>query len=151
VLAALSRCDVAHFACHAVSNLESPLKSSFLLAHDEQLDLGAILANVGGRRRLAVLSACETGVPGAKLPDENVSLATGFIRAGTAAVVASSWSVFDASAAILMQDFYRLWRSAGREPSAALREAQLLLREGRVGPSDYTHPIHWAAFRYVGA
>jgi tetratricopeptide (TPR) repeat protein len=151
VMTALSQCDVAHFACHAASSLDHPLDSFFLLANDETLDLGAILANVGGRRRLAVLAACETAVLGVKIPNENVSLATGLIRAGTTAVVASSWSVFDTSASILMQDFYRLWRGTGREPADALRQAQLRLREGRMGLSDFTHPIHWAAFRYVGA
>ena len=79
--------------------------------------------------RLAALSACETGIPGTKLPDEVVGLPTGWLQAGVAGVVASLWSVNDLSTAMLMERFYRLWREDGLAPALALRQAQLWLRD----------------------
>ena len=60
--------------------------------------------------RLAVLSACETALPGTGLPDEVVALPTGLLQAGVAGVIASQWAVPDLGTAILMAEFYRRWR-----------------------------------------
>jgi CHAT domain-containing protein len=79
--------------------------------------------------RLAVLSACETGVPGTELPDEVISLPTGLAQAGIAGVVASLWSVSDLSTMMLMARFYELWKAEGVEPPAALRRAQCWVRD----------------------
>ena len=68
--------------------------------------------------RLAVLSACETALPGTELPDEVVALPTGLLQAGVAGVVASQWSVPDRATAMLMAEFYRRW-SLGEVPVAA--------------------------------
>jgi CHAT domain-containing protein len=121
--------------------------------------------------RLAVLSACETGLPGAKLPEEAVSLPSGLIQAGVAGVVGSLWAVSDVSTALLMARFYDLWRKEGLEPPEALRQAQIWLRDStnaekeaffrhalpelgatrRFQDLDFAHPFYWAAFSYVGA
>jgi len=45
--------------------------------------------------RLAVLSACETGLVGIDLPDEALALPTGLLQAGVASIVASQWIVPD--------------------------------------------------------
>jgi CHAT domain-containing protein len=76
-----------------------------------------------------VLSACETGIVGTNLPDEVIAMPTAFARAGFAGVVASLWSVADASTAMLMERFYRLWREDGMSPASALRKAQRWLRD----------------------
>ena len=62
-------------------------------------------------------------------------------------VVASLWSVPDATTAQLMEDFYVLWRRPEQlaRPSDALRRAQLALRD-----SGRAHPYYWAAFAYNG-
>ena len=79
--------------------------------------------------RLATLSACETGIVGADLPDEVVSLPSALLQAGFCGVAASLWSVADISTAMLMAHFYRSWRENGRSPAGSLRAAQRWLRD----------------------
>jgi CHAT domain-containing protein len=83
---------------------------------------------------LAVLSACDSGLGelgGAAGGEGIFGLQRAFHLAGTRDVVASLWKVDDQAAAALMTLFYhQLWHE-GREPLAALREAQLRL---------YLHP-----------
>jgi CHAT domain-containing protein len=72
-------------------------------------------------------------------------------------VLASLWSVSDASTAELMRRFYGHLR-AGLAKDQALRAAQLeLLRgpvevteNGRTVKRDVSHPFHWAAFEVIG-
>ena len=73
----LSGFSVLHFSCHGMAGFAQPLEGGLLLAHDERLTLREVLALRLRDARLALLSACETGVPGLELPDEVVSLPTG--------------------------------------------------------------------------
>jgi CHAT domain-containing protein len=96
--------------------------------------------------RLAVLSACETGL-GHQTGGEAVrNLQLAFHVAGCPDVVASLWQVDDQATAVLMGKFYyELWVK-GRPPLEALRQAQLLvylrpdlvaeLSAARAGPPD---------------
>lgn len=130
VSAALRRADVAHLACHGKVNLSAPLESHLLLAGTGRLRLGDLPA-LRLRLRLAVLSACETLVPGTDLPDEVVSLPTGLLQAGVAGVLASLWEVEDVATAMLMTEFYRLWRHQEHPvpPPRALAGAQVWMRD----------------------
>jgi CHAT domain-containing protein len=77
--------------------------------------------------KLAVLSACETGLGLVGGGEGVFGLQRAFHLAGAHNVVASLWKVDDQATAALMALFYtRLWRE-GKRPIAALREAQLLL------------------------
>ncbi|MCP4697911.1 MAG: CHAT domain-containing protein [Gammaproteobacteria bacterium] len=125
VLEALPRCQMLHFSCHGHSDLEHPLRSSLLMANGEQLSLLDFL-NTRLHARLAVLSACETGLPGTQLPDEAVSLAAGLLQAGVAGVVSSLWSVSDISTFLLMNHFYQCLGEIS--PAESLRRAQQWLR-----------------------
>nr|WP_290225481.1 CHAT domain-containing protein [Trichocoleus desertorum] len=121
-----------HFSCHGTANLTDPLNSGLLMS-DGLLTLRDIfvlnLADQGGLR-LAILSACETGLSGIKNADEAVSLPTGLLQAGVAAVIASLWSVSDLSTMLLLTKFYDLWRSEKPlPPDQALRQAQIWLRD----------------------
>jgi CHAT domain-containing protein len=166
---------VLHFACHGSAGFNQPLEGGLLMAHDEILTLREILDLRLDNARLAVLSACETGIPGTELPDEVISLPTGLAQAGVAGVVASLWSVSDLSTMMLMARFYDLWKGQGLEPAEALRRAQLWVRdtsngekraylEAKLGEdlpdspawsrpeeNDFSHPFYWAAFTYTGA
>jgi CHAT domain-containing protein len=77
--------------------------------------------------RLAVLSACETSLPGTGLPDEVVALPTGLLQAGVAGVIASQWAVPDFATAVLMTEFHG--RATGSRPAVALRDAQRWMRD----------------------
>ncbi len=129
VLQALPGFPVLHFACHANASLGNPLASGLLMANDEMLTVRDLLDQRMGGARLAVLSACETAVPGVELLDEQVGLPSGLLQAGIAGVVASLWAVADLSTMLLMRRFYEAWRVDGLDPAAALRCAQHWLRD----------------------
>jgi CHAT domain-containing protein len=129
VRARLQDYSVLHFSCHGLAGFARPLEGGLVMAHNETLTLGDVLALRLENARLAVLSACETGVPGTQLPDEVVSLPAGLAQAGVAGVVASLWSVSDLSTMMLMARFYALWKRENPEPAEALRQAQLWVRD----------------------
>jgi CHAT domain-containing protein len=129
VLDAIPQAEVSHFSCHGANNWQNPLESGLLMAHNEMLTVQDLFNLELEGARLAVLSACETGIIGTDLPDEVVAMPMAFARAGFAGVVASLWSVADVSTAMLMERFYRLWREDGMSPASALREAQRWLRD----------------------
>ncbi|MFF5310835.1 CHAT domain-containing protein [Streptomyces massasporeus] len=174
---ALGDYPVLHFACHGFAKVDQPLASGLLLAGDEPLTLRDLLRGSPLDARLAVLSACETAVPGVDLPDEVVSLPTGLLQAGAAGVVGSLWAVSDLSTMMLMARFYALWRSDGLDPPEALRRAQQWVRDTPNGAKRdmcpgigelsgdhvpagakplweqaraHRSPSCWAAFVYVG-
>jgi CHAT domain-containing protein/tetratricopeptide (TPR) repeat protein len=124
-------CDhaVFHFSCHGMAGFARPLEGGLVMAHDKKLALHEMLAMRLENARLAVLSACETGIPGTELPDEVISLPTGLAQAGVAGVVASLWSVSDVSTALLFSRFYDAWRREGKDLVQALCAAQQWLRD----------------------
>jgi CHAT domain-containing protein len=123
-----------HFSCHGSFNWGAPLDSSLILAHDEPLTLSEVISELDLRSaRLVTLSACETGISDIRQsPDEYISLPAGFLQAGAPAIVSSLWAVDDRSTALLMERFYRNHLECGLTYSAALREAQLWLRDATV-------------------
>ncbi len=144
-----------HASCHGVADTGDPLRSGLELAGGERLTLGRLARASTGHLTLAVLSACQTAVADPELPDEELSLAAGFLSTGCGAVVASAWPVADQATAALMTHFYRAWRGDGRPPAEALRAAQLRLAEtgedadGTPVPA-WREPYYWAGFRYLG-
>jgi CHAT domain-containing protein len=132
VVDALPAVEVAHFACHGFSDATAPLQSGIVLANDERLTVADLFALDMSRARLVTLSACETGTIGTKLPDEVMSLAEAFARAGFAGIAASLWPVADRATAMLFARFYERLRpepqAVALEPLDALRDAQMWLR-----------------------
>ncbi|OQX05442.1 MAG: hypothetical protein BWK80_52155 [Desulfobacteraceae bacterium IS3] len=130
VLNALNESTVLHFSCHGSADFLEPLNSGLLMANGERLTLKKMLDLRQNSIRLAILSACETGIPDfRKLPDEVVSLSAGMLQAGMGGVMASLWSVYDSSTMMLMAYFYESWRKQGMSPPEALRQAQIWMRD----------------------
>jgi tetratricopeptide (TPR) repeat protein len=77
--------------------------------------------------RLAVLSACETGLGEQTRGEAVQSLQLAFHLAGCPDVIASLWQVNDGATAVLMAKFYHELWVKNRPPIAALRQAQLLI------------------------
>ena len=127
MLDALPDHDVWHFSTHGRAGWRQPLEGGLLVA-DGRITLRDLL-QLEAEARLAVLSACETGVPGTELPDEVIGLPAGLLQAGVAGVVGSLWAVNDFSTALLMMRFYEAWREEGQAPPDALHTAQRWLRE----------------------
>jgi hypothetical protein len=158
---------VWHLACHGSANPRAILDSRLYFA-DRAVTLRELReALPAGRRRLAVLSACESNLADASLPNEVVGLPSALLQVGFAGVMASSWKVDDLATAYLMAAFYQSWCGEGQEPAVALHLAQRWLRTatrtdltamlpgvepgGGDGECPYRHPRYWAAFAYTGA
>lgn len=128
-LEALPKATVYHFACHGYANFVTPLSSGLLMAEGNLLTVAHLLEEHLPGARLAVLSACETGIPSdLKRTDEVVGMPAGFLQAGVAGVVASLWSVADRSTMMLMIRFYDNWRNQQIQPAEALWQAQRWMR-----------------------
>jgi CHAT domain-containing protein/predicted LPLAT superfamily acyltransferase len=128
VLAALPHYNILHLSCHGTANLSEPLTSGLVMS-DGLLTLRDLLDLKLDGIRLAILSACETGLAGTELADEAISLPTGLLQAGVAGVAASLWSVSDLSTMMLLTRFYEFWRIEHLEIDQALRQAQLWMRD----------------------
>ncbi|MFJ1550729.1 CHAT domain-containing protein [Streptomyces sp. NPDC088246] len=108
VVSALPRYAYAHFACHALGDLERP-SASRLVLHDHAehpltvRDLARLrLPSV----RLAYLSACDTLRTSPELADEAVHIVSALQIAGFPHVVGSLWHVDDTIEAGVAQDVY---------------------------------------------
>ncbi len=130
VLQNASAAHLMHFACHGVYDLTNPLESHLELANGETLTLGEMLEQLNlPSAWLVALSACETAlVNPAEQADEHFGLALGPLYAGAPTVWGTLWAVADEATGLLMGKAYELLQQ-GRSKAAALREAQLWLRE----------------------
>ena len=129
VLAAIPNYSVIHFACHGLFYPVDPLESRLKMAGKADLTLRDFFNTSLKGVRLAILSACETGVPSLDVPDEVMSLSTGLLQAGVAGIISTLWSVSDLSTAFLLVKFYDLWQTRGYHVATALHKAQVWLRD----------------------
>jgi CHAT domain-containing protein/exonuclease VII small subunit len=130
VLENASAAHLLHFACHGVYDLANPLESPLLLANGERLTLGAMLEQLNlPHAQLVALSACETALTDPEeQADEHFGLTLGPLYAGAPTVWGTLWAVADVATGLLMGKAYELL-GEGKSKAAALREAQLWLRD----------------------
>ncbi len=128
-----------HLACHGSFDVAEPLDSALHLAGMDRLTLRDLLdgdLDLSGVR-LAVLSACQTGITEfQRVPDEAIGLPAGFLLAGVPGVVATLWPVNDVSTALLMAEFYRLLITERLDPARALHRARAYLRDSTPAQLD---------------
>ncbi len=101
---------------------------------------------------LAVLSACSSNTGRVVASEGIFALSRGFLVAGSQSVVASQWSVDDASTAELVADLFRRLAAAEQagsaiDPARALRDAKLRVRSAK---PEWAHPFFWAPFAFTG-
>jgi CHAT domain-containing protein/Tfp pilus assembly protein PilF len=154
----LARADVAQFAAHCVINERSPMWSTIVLAkepvgdadpaNDGQLQTGEICGLKLPHLRLAVLSACQTGVERYYRGEGMIGMARAFLVARVPVVVASLWAVDSKPTAELMIRFHEYRKRAGLPTAEALRRAKKDLLRGRA--ERYRQPYYWAAFQMIG-
>ena len=96
--------------------------------------------------RMAVLSACETGVGEARRGEGVYGLRRALVIAGSESQVMSLWQVSDQGTRVLMTDFYTSLKT-GRARSAALRDVQVRMLKSK----SRSHPYYWASFILSGA
>jgi CHAT domain-containing protein len=143
-----------HLATHAVVDEEHPQLSRVeLAAVDEQgrPQDGALrlldIHNLHLNARLVVLSGCDTAL-GAQVGGEGlVGLASGFLRAGAAAVVASLWPVDDRATEAFMSAFYDELLRRDADPVRALHAAQRAFQRN----PRWQAPFDWAGWVLIGA
>lgn len=149
----LAEYRIVHFATHGVVDYENPALSGLVLSLVDRegrpqegfLSLNDIY-NLRLSANLVVLSACNTGL-GKEIKGEGlIGLTRGFMYAGAGGVAASLWKVEDDATAELMTRFYEGMFRKGLRPSAAMREAQLWMRQQR----RWQEPYFWAAFIIQG-
>jgi CHAT domain-containing protein/Tfp pilus assembly protein PilF len=135
--------------------IENPLLRSGLALANANLDDGTgddgILTalevsglNLWGTK-LAVLSACDTGLGQVRNGEGVYGLRRAFVLAGVESLVMSLWSVSDSVTRELMTNYYQgIKENLGR--GEALRQVKLnmLKRKGR------EHPYYWASFIQLG-
>lgn len=146
ITAALPDHDIVHFTCHGGDNPENHYEGQLFL-HDGALTFPDIAATRVDRAKLAFLSACTTARSGLALPDEALSIATGFQLAGFSDVVATLWPIADQTAFQVASDFYTdLTADAGSSVAYALRRAVHKLRA-----REPDRPSLWAPYIHLGA
>lgn len=156
VCEALAGVDILQFAGHCLIDERSPMRSSLLLARESSggasapdglLQAQEICGLRMPRLRLAVLSACQTGVERYYGGEGMIGMARAFLAARVPLVVASLWPVDSAPTARLMIEFHEN-RRHGMHTAEALREAKRgLLRKSE---DPYRDASLWAAFAVIG-
>jgi hypothetical protein len=169
---------ILHFAGHGYFDERNPYHSGLVVDDAEgrlkrdpwKLGFGIftltdIFATLDlGRCRLAVLSACHTGLSRLHPAAEFTSLPTALLVAGARNVIGSLWPAHDAATALLMKEFYaRLQGDAS--PSEAFASARSRLRSMEqpeirsvlgmdavlpAGSRPFDHSIYADAFQFYG-
>jgi CHAT domain-containing protein/tetratricopeptide (TPR) repeat protein len=147
---------IVHLATHGLFG--SQPEKSFIVAGDGNIinleQLNNLFSNQTNPPQLLVLSACDTATG-----DEQVvlGLAGVAIRSGVSSIVATLWSVGDASTAELMSNFYQQLKKSEETKLGALRTAQLsLINSLRENPplaqleNLPPHPYYWSPYVLVG-
>jgi len=142
---------ILHFAAHAMTDETFPARSAILLGGRSDQEDGLLrmdeVSSLNLSADLVVLSGCRTGVGQLLRAEGALGFTWAFLSAGSAAIVASRWSVNDRSTATLMEAFYSEM-SQGLSPATALRAAKVrMLGSERTA---YRHPYYWAPFVLVG-
>ncbi|WP_117885552.1 CHAT domain-containing protein [Aureibaculum luteum] len=138
--------NVLHLAMHAFLNNKNSELSYFAFS-DNIKDNKLFLSELYGlnlNAKLAVLSACNTGVGNIKSGKGIVSLNRAFIYAGVPTTVSSLWSVPDQTSKDIIINFYKNLNN-GQLSSDALREAKLNYLNTTLD-SELKHPYYWATF-----
>ncbi|MGI8782340.1 MAG: CHAT domain-containing protein [Acidobacteriota bacterium] len=145
----LERAVIVHFATHGLLDERRPERSGLVLAarppHDDGILQMREVYELPLRARLVTLSACRTALGKAFNGEGIVGLSRAFFYAGANSVMASLWSVNDASTAKWMATFYGQLRD-GHNIDEAARAAKLSF----MADSRLRHPYYWAPFIVTG-
>ncbi len=138
MLQKLPEASLCHFACHGRFDAVNPYRSGLMIRDkvsfsdnagslDDGLGILSVAEIVGRFHlplcRLAVLSACRTGLPREHPASEFTSLPAALLVSGARNVLASLWAAHDQASAVLMREFYAELES-GKGPSLALARAR---------------------------
>jgi tetratricopeptide (TPR) repeat protein len=139
-LGCLRGADVAHVACHFQLEFTDPLSS--ILRFKSGIRLAELFERALPAPSHLVLSACDSGLAGTRLPDEAIGPAPLLLALGARSVLAALWPLDDATTPGFMAEYHRRL-SSGQEPATALALTQRA--------ASQTIPMAvWPAFIHVG-
>ncbi|MCE7994887.1 MAG: CHAT domain-containing protein [Roseivirga sp.] len=140
--------DVLHLAVHGRSDSLDIYKSSLIFNGEQNNILKTSDLYVADlKARVAILSACESGVGKINKGEGTFSIARGFALVGVPSIVMSLWKVNDQSSARLMVDLHKKMKE-GESVDLALTNAK---RDFLNNSDQYTsHPYYWSAFVSLG-
>lgn len=140
--------DILHLAVHGEANSESRYQSSLIFNGELDNILKTRDLYVAGlNARLAILSACESGIGEINKGEGTFSIARGFALVGVPSVVMSLWKVNDKVASGIMVKMHEGFIN-GKLINRALAESK---RDYINNSDSYTsHPYYWSAFVSLG-
>lgn len=140
--------DIIHLAIHGKSDSVNRFKSSLVFNGDQDYYLTSTdLYQTNLKSKLAVLSACETGVGQFSKGEGAFSIARGFAVAGVPAIVTTLWKVNDAAGAKINQAFYQ-GMEKGLNKDQALKQAKLSFLEQSNNITE--SPFYWGNYVLIG-
>lgn len=143
---------IIHLAMHTLIDNSDPMYSKLIFSQkgnkteDGVLDAWEIYC-MELKSKLVVLSACKSGAGQLQKGEGIMSLARGFVYAGSPSVVMTLWTVEDKAGAGLMTEFYKNLFD-GKSKNEALRSAKLQYLEN--ADPLYAHPYFWSGYVNIG-
>ncbi|ONI89605.1 hypothetical protein ALI144C_04490 [Actinosynnema sp. ALI-1.44] len=153
ILTALPGYEVAHFACHGLTDWDDP-SSSRLLLHDHRTH-PLTVTDIAGlrltRTRLAYLSVCSTTGTNLQHADEAVHLTAAFHLAGYSSVIGTLWPINDRNAITIARHVYDYLTQEHTVPPRTHLAAEALHHAVRRYRDNHPRqPIQWAAYVHTG-
>jgi CHAT domain-containing protein len=121
--------DIIHLSMHTFLNDMNPMSSKMIFYQEgDSIDDGYLntyeIYSISLKSKMVVLSSCNTGSGMLQTGEGILSLARGFIYAGSESVIMSLWEVDDKSGTDITKLFYGYLKKGCRK-SEALRKARL--------------------------
>lgn len=145
--------DILHLAMHTIINDSASMYSQLIFnaserqGNDNNFLNTQEIYNLKLNARLAVLSACNTGLGKLQRGEGVMSMARGFLYAGCPSTLMTLWEIDDKSSAELIKNFYYFLKE-GNDKDEALRLAKLKHLE-EADPL-LAHPYYWQSYVLVG-
>lgn len=132
--------DIIHLATHAEANNSM----TRIIFQDTFMNLEE-LYSTNIQAKLVILSACETGIGKYHAGEGVMSLARGFMYAGSPSTISSLWNVNDAAAQEIMISFYQNLND-GQRKDKALHNAKIKY----LNTHNSVSPFIWASLIHIG-
>jgi CHAT domain-containing protein len=142
--------SVFHFSGHGVGQPGKSLQS-LILNGPTSYPMSALRFRRAQGRRLAVASACVSGISDPSLAFEAVSVSSELLAAGYRGAIGTSWNVSDLATTILFARFYGILAASGRpveDIAGCLHAAQRWLRTSTT--AEITEAYPWTRFPMRG-
>jgi len=147
--------NILHLAMHTLINEDSPGYSKLIFSVTSEVDKeeGYLntyeIYNTPLTAKMVVVSSCNTGSGKLRSGEGVMSLARGFVNAGSRSVVMSLWEVNDEMGTEVVKAFYNNLLD-GQNKSKALRNAKLNFIDDASSSQLKGNPFYWATLVIYG-